>query len=106
MEKEGYGGESIKLWGCFSANGAGALHIIEGNMNGGMYQDILQQNLISEKLNLGRRRTFKQDKDHKRTAIITYEGLAWPSHSPDFNPSENFERILSPHILGILKMIC
>lgn len=37
----------IIIWSCFSASNTVALHVLEGNINGVMYQDILQENLIS-----------------------------------------------------------
>ena len=49
-----YGGGSIKIWGSFSANATGALHVTKGNVNVATYQDILEENLIllAKKLNL------------------------------------------------------
>ena len=59
-----YGGESLTLWGRF------ALVNINGIMNSTKYQDILAKNLVASarKLRLGRRWTFQQDKDPKRTS--------------------------------------
>ncbi|KAK1796524.1 hypothetical protein P4O66_009561 [Electrophorus voltai] len=39
-------GGNIMVWGCFSAYGTGTLQITEGRMNGQMYRDILDQNLL------------------------------------------------------------
>lgn len=61
-----HGGGSITRWGCFSAKSIGALHVIKGNMDGAMYQDIFKENFILisvKKLNLRRRWTFQQDND-------------------------------------------
>ena len=41
-----HGGENLMLWGCFSAKGTGQLHRIEGKMNGAMYREILDDNLL------------------------------------------------------------
>ena len=39
-------GDSIMLWGCFSAAGTGRLARIEGKRNGAKYRDILDENLL------------------------------------------------------------
>lgn len=67
------------IWSCFFANGTVALHAIEGIMNRAMYQDILEQNLISSanKINLERRWMFQQVNNPKCTGKINQEGLAW-----------------------------
>ena len=36
-----FGGGSVMIWGCFSANGVGGLEIIERKMNTVKYDDIL-----------------------------------------------------------------
>ena len=42
-----YEGGSIMMWGCFSTDNSGASHTIKGNMNGAMYWEIPEENLIS-----------------------------------------------------------
>lgn len=37
-------------WACSSANSFGALHTIEGNMNEAMYQQVLEENLIKDRI--------------------------------------------------------
>jgi len=39
-------GGNIMLLGCSSAKGTGRLHCIEGPMDGGMYYQILDENLL------------------------------------------------------------
>jgi len=34
------------VWGCFSSNGTGRIHIIKGDMNGAMYWEILEMSLL------------------------------------------------------------
>ena len=41
-----HAGGSIMLWGCFSAAGTGSLVPIEGKMNGALYREILDENLL------------------------------------------------------------
>jgi len=86
------------VWGCCSAYRTGKLHIIEGRMNGKMYRDILDTNLLPSTriMKMKRGWTFQQDNDPKHTAKETLNWfqkkkfkLEWPSQSPDFNPIEN-----------------
>ncbi|KAI4898610.1 hypothetical protein NFI96_006390 [Prochilodus magdalenae] len=84
-----HGGGSIKLWGCFSANGTGRLHCIKEGMTGAMYCKILGNNLLPsvKALKMGRGWVFQHDNDPKHTARITKEwlykkhikALEWPS---------------------------
>jgi hypothetical protein len=64
-----HGGDSIILWGCFSAAGTGRLVRIEGNMHGAKYREILDENLLqnAQDLRLGRRLIFQQDNNPKHT---------------------------------------
>ena len=94
-----HGGGNILLWECFSAAGTGALVRIEGKMDGAKYHQILEENLLpsARKLSMGRRFTFQHDNDPKHTAKLSTQWLkekkmnvlAWPSQSPDLNPTEN-----------------
>ena len=55
-----HGGGSIMLWGCFAAEGTGALHKIDGIMRMDNYWDILKQHLKTsvKKLKLGHKWVF------------------------------------------------
>lgn len=86
--------------GCFLVNGTGTLHIVEGNINGVIIWDILEGNLISSAQNRNLERSY---------TVMTHEGLAWHSQSPDLNPCKNMERFefyqRDLHILWELKTI-
>lgn len=94
--------KKIMVWGCFCAEGVGALYRIRGIMNKENYKQILiRQALPSGKRLLGDGFYFQQDNDPKHTSNIVKAYLArkelagvlrvldWPSQSPDLNPIEN-----------------
>ena len=91
-----HGSGSIMLWGCFSVAGTGRLVRIEGKMNGAMYIEILDENLLksAQDLRLGQKFTFQQDNDLKHTAKTMLEWLKdmslnvleSPSQAPVLNP--------------------
>jgi hypothetical protein len=58
-----HGGDSIILWGCFTAAGTGRLVRVEGKMNRARYREILDENLLQiiQGLRLGQRFTFQQE---------------------------------------------
>ena len=72
-----HGGDTIMLWGCFSAEVTGRLVRIKGKMNGGKPAP-----------------EHSASNDPKHTAKTTQEWLrdmslivlGWPSQSPDLNP--------------------
>ena len=63
-----FGGGSIMVWGCMSADGVGELRRIDGKMNVDVYVDILNTNLLGSLLEITPEKSeilFQQDNDPK-----------------------------------------
>lgn len=93
-----HGGGSIMVWACFSWNGVGPIHRIQGNMDSKQYVDILKKVMLPwAEENLPLIWQFQQDNDPKHTSKMTkkfFEDqsirvLEWASSSADLNPIEH-----------------
>ncbi|CDQ87796.1 unnamed protein product [Oncorhynchus mykiss] len=64
---------SIMLWGCFAAEGIGALHKMNGIMRWDNYVAILKKHLKTSvrMLKLGRKWVFQMDDEPKHTSVTT-----------------------------------
>lgn len=84
----------IMVWGCFHKNSIGPLVIVEGNINGARYRELLEEYLIPF---YNEDYLFQDDNAPCHTANLVKEWkeemliniLPWPAQSPDLNPIEN-----------------
>ena len=70
-----HGGGSIMVWACLASHGTGALHIIDGRMDGAVYCQISEKSFIHSAKRLFEKRkwTFQHDNDLKHAANLTRE---------------------------------
>jgi hypothetical protein len=100
--------ESLNVWGCFSAVGAGCLYFFEENMDAKKFVQILTAHVLNQALSMWPQGQwyYLQDNDPKHKSHLAQQWffnngvtcLDHPACSPDLNPIENLLAIVQHRV--------
>lgn len=105
-------GIKVHLWGCFSKQGFGTLHLFTYNLNAkkmlGIYEKALLPSAERWFINKNEDWILQEDNDPKHRSKLCTEWkeqsgivtLDWPSQSPDANPIENVWAYIKHRLRG------
>jgi DDE superfamily endonuclease len=112
-----HGGGSVMAWGYITASGMGHIVCIEGNMDGPLYTQILNDNILETLKDLGINKKdvyFQQDSDLKHTSEIAQNWfkkaklnvLDWAPSSPNMNIIEHVWEYLDRRVRTQSPLLC
>ena len=106
-----HGGRGVMVLGCFSANGVGKLHKVDGTINSDHYNKILKFCAVPsfKHLHPNGNCVFQQDNASCHTSKKVkkwfednnIEVMPWPGNSPDANPIEIVGEYIEANIADI-----